>query len=161
MMTRQTLNGAYNGLATKVRFIKDCYHKSLTDQRVRSFAEVAGGAGPRASQARGVFAQVREKVKYMRDPVGMEFTKSPSVMLDEIAMRGYTVGDCDDQACFMHTLLNSIGIPTKLRVTWYGKVPMPQHIYVVSLLDGKWVPIDTTRAEGFGQEVPYARKQDF
>jgi len=161
MMARQTLSGRFNGLDAKVRFIHSCYNSSLTDPRVRSFAEQAGGAGSRMKQAQGIFMAVRERLKYMRDPVGMEFTKSPTVMLDEMTTRGYTVGDCDDQACFMLTMLKSIGIPTKLRVTWYGKVAMPQHIYVVSFIEGRWVPIDTTRAEGFGQEVPYARKQDF
>ena len=161
MMHLRAISGPFNGLDKKLAFITSCYLKSLTDPRVRTFAEQAGGAGSRAQQARGLFNTVRNTVKYMRDPVGVEMTKTPSVMLDEIAARGHTMGDCDDQACFMLTLLKSIGIPAKARVTWYGKQPMPQHIYTVAFLDGKWTPLDTTRAQGFGEEVPYARKQDF
>lgn len=152
--------GKYNGLGTKIRFIKKCYTNSLLDSRVRRMAEQAAGRGTRREQARALFDFIREKLTYTRDPVGVEMTKSPSVMVEQISDRGVSYGDCDDHACLSYAMLNSIGIPAKLRVAWYQK-PMPQHIYAIVQLDGVWYPFDTTRASGFESEPPYTKAMEF
>jgi len=152
--------GAYNGLPTKIRFIKSSYRTSLLDSRVRQMAEQAAGRGSRREQAKALFDFIREKLIYTRDPVGVEMTKTPSVMVEQINDRGVSYGDCDDHSALGYAMLNSIGIPSKLRVAWYGKT-MPQHIYAIVELDGRWYPFDTTRAGGFGEEPSYTKVMDF
>lgn len=159
-LSLRDINGPYNGLPRKIQFIKSCYHKTLTDPRLRRFAEQAAGRGTRVQQAQRLFNAIREVFVYTPDPVGVEYTKSPLRHLDDIIGKGRTYGDCDDQACFAYSALMSIGIPAKLRVTWYDK-PMPQHIYLVAKLGNSWYPFDTTREKGFGTENPYSRAQDF
>jgi hypothetical protein len=44
---------------------------------------------------------------------------------------------------------------------WLGNNEMPGHIYVVAEVDDVEVPFDPTRANGFGSDVPYTRKEDF
>jgi transglutaminase-like putative cysteine protease len=159
-LSLRDINGPYNGLDAKVKFIKSCYMKSLSDPRLRRFAEQAAGRGTRLQQAKRLFNTMREVFVYTADPVGVEYTKSPTRHLDDILSRGKSFGDCDDQACFAYAALMSIGIPTKLRVTWYGKA-MPQHIYLIAKDGNSWYPFDTTRADGFGTERPYTKAKDF
>jgi transglutaminase-like putative cysteine protease len=159
-LSLRSIDGPYNGLGAKVKFIKSCYAKTLTDPRLRRFAEQAAGRGTRLQQAQRLFNTMREVFVYTADPVGVEYTKSPLRHLDDIQSRGRTFGDCDDQACFGYSALMSIGIPAKLRVTWYNK-PMPQHIYLIAKLGNSWYPFDTTRASGFGTEKPYTKAKDF
>lgn len=159
-LTLRMVGGPYNGLGSKVAFIRGCFRKSLLDPKVLRFAEEAVGRGTRAEQARTLFDFLRDRVRYVPDPVGVEMTKSPGVLVEEILSRGYATGDCDDHACLAYSLLKLVGIPAKLRVIWLGK-PAPQHIYVVATIDDKDVAFDTTRALGFATEPRYTRKEDF
>lgn len=155
------IGGPYNGLAKKIGFIKDCYLKALQDGRIRQFAEQYAVGENDYDKAKALYAAIREHMSYLHDPVGVEMTKSPSVMMDEMVRRGSTAGDCDDHACLGYALLQSIGIPAKLRVVWYEGSAMPNHIYDVAYLRGQWVPFDTTSRLGFGMEMPNARQRDF
>lgn len=155
----KNISGAYNGLAHKIKFARNAYQASFMRPEVRAFAENAAGRGDRKTQAMRLFRVLRQSLNYVADHVGVEFTKSPWTMIEEIRERGFSGGDCDDQATLAYTLLNSIGIPAALRVGWYGKED-PQHIYIVALLNGQWVPFDTTLSE-FGREHPAHRTKDF
>lgn len=156
----KTLTGVYNGLAQKIKFARNAYQESLMRPEVRAFAENAAGRGSRAVQARALFHAVRAATNYVADHVGVEYTKAPWTMIEQIQSAGVTGGDCDDQATLNYALLKSIGIPAALRVAWYKDHQDPQHIYAVAYLNGNWVPFDTTRAH-FGQEFPYTKAQDF
>jgi transglutaminase-like putative cysteine protease len=160
-MNLRSISGPYNGLREKIDFIRRCYPRSITDPAVRRFAEVAAGRGTRMEQVKNLYESIRTKVNYLPDPVGVEMTKSPSVMLKEIAERGSTSGDCDDQAALSFTLLKAIGIPAKLRVVWFKKIPMPQHIYALAQVEGSWVAFDTTTRRGFGAQPDFSKKEDF
>jgi len=161
-LSLRTLNGEYNGLGEKIAFIRGCYHKSLTDLRLRRFAEQTAGKGSRYQQAGNLFQAIRQVMVYTPDPVGVEYTKSPSKMMDDIEARGKAYGDCDDFACLSRTLLMLIGIPAKLRVIWKGTGAMPRHIFTVASIDGQDVAFDTAaRTMPMGEETSYTRKVDF
>ena len=164
MLELRGISGPYNGLAAKIKFIKDCYRKSLLDPRVRRYAEEWAGRGSRLLQTSHLFAALQHALVYLPDPVGVEMTKSPSVMLDQMqGSYSQTVkGDCDDMACLGYAMLMSIGIPARLRVAWYHGSPLPRHIYLIAFPDGKRpVPFDLTRRGKFGSEHPYEKVQDF
>jgi hypothetical protein len=165
MLDLRGITGPYNGLEAKIKFIKDCYRKSLTDPRVRRYAEQWAGRGDRRTQASNLYTALQHLLVYLPDPVGVEMTKSPSVMLDQMeGSYNHTIqGDCDDMSCLGYAMLMSIGMPTRLRVTWYGKSSMPQHIYLITFPTGSGapVPFDLTRRDKFGSEIPYTRKMDF
>jgi transglutaminase-like putative cysteine protease len=154
------IDGSYNGLASKIRFIKNCYRTSLEEPLVRRRAEEAAGRGERAVQAKNLFDWIRAHLAYTRDPIGVEMTKSPAVMVQQITSKGQAYGDCDDHACLGYAMLKSIGIPVKLRVAWYNKA-MPQHIYLLAQFKDRWYPFDTTRKQGFGEEPKPAKVLDF
>jgi transglutaminase-like putative cysteine protease len=152
--------GAYNGLATKIKFARNAWTDSLVRPEVRAFAEASAGKGSRVVQAQRLFNALREHVRYYNDHFGIESTKAPWVMIHEIKTRGWTGEDCDGQATLAYVLLRSIGIPANLRVGWYGQNQNPGHIYALAYLNGDWVPFDTTMRE-MGKEQPYAKARDF
>jgi transglutaminase-like putative cysteine protease len=153
-----TINGAYRGLGTKINTGRRFYRESMTRREVLSFAENAAGPGDRLSQARRLFATLKAVVRYYGDTVGVERIKAPWEMIEEIRDRGFTGGDCDDQAVLAYTLLNLLGIPAVFRVAWYGQ-ENPRHIYVMAQISGKWTPFDTTKAD-VGYERAYVRIKD-
>lgn len=161
MLKLQALNltGPYNGLAKKIAFARRSRLEAAWHPEVRQFAESAAGKGERRLQAGRLFRLIKEAVNYVGDPVGVEQTKAPWIMVKEIAERGYAAGDCDDQATLAYALLDSIGIPARLRVAWYDKAD-PQHIYAIARLNGTWVAFDTTK-DFMGEEIPYSRVRDF
>ena len=163
MLELRGIAGPYNGLPTKIKFIKDCYKKSMLDPRVRRLAEEWAGQGTRLLQARNLYNALQHILVYTADPVGFEMTKSPSIMLDQMegSFSNTIKGDCDDMSCLGYAMLMSIGIPARLRVAWYGNSPVPQHIYPVAFVKGFEVPFDLTAKGKFGVEHPYAKVMDF
>lgn len=163
MLELRGIEGPYNGLDAKIKFIRDCYRKSLLDPRIRGRAEEWAGRGTRLVQTRNLYEALKHGLVYLPDPVGVEMTKSPSVMMDQMT-NSYSQtakGDCDDMACMAFAMLKSIGIPAVLRVAWYPGSQLPRHIYVVAYPKGQEVAFDLTNKQGFGFEHPYSRKKDY
>lgn len=74
---------------------------------------------------------VQAKVRYLRDPNGIEYLQSPVDLIEQIT-RGEAQGDCDDMALLTATLLLSIGHEPYFRAVRYQGFTGPyNHIYVV------------------------------
>jgi transglutaminase-like putative cysteine protease len=162
--------GSYNGLVQKIQTIQDYYKRTVFGfPEVREWAESQAGRGSRAQQAQAVFSAVKAKVNYVGDPqsfeqsgdtIHVELIKSPWTMIDEIDNRGFSAGDCDDQASLNYTLLKLIGVPAAVRVAWYGDEEMPKHIYALAGINGIWTPFDTC-APRLGDEKETSQHADF
>jgi len=87
----------------------------------------------RMGEALAIGDYVHRKVRYVKDPIGVELLTDPLTLIEQVH-RGVAQGDCDDMALFIATLLVSIGIKPYFRMVRYtGKdhsTPF-QHIYVV------------------------------
>jgi hypothetical protein len=161
MLNLRQLNGEYNGLEEKVKFIFSCYPKSLQDTRIRRVVEMLAGRGSREQQVENLYNRLKAVVGYIPDPVGVEYTKSPSIMLDEIERRGYTAGDCDDLSCLGYTALMTMGVSAGVRVIWRGGA-MPAHIYTLAVLYGHPYPFDLAgKSLSFGEEGSNTGRRDF
>jgi len=83
-----------------------------------------------------------------------------------LANSGVIVHNCEDNAVLLASLLESIGIPTKLKLV-ATRGPKYDHIYVLAgiPLDSKvrWMPLDTTlaRTKPMGYEVSYKKARVF
>lgn len=162
-MSHRLINiaGRFNGLDSKVKYIKGCYNKSFTDMRVRRMAEIWAGRGTRIEQIASLYNNIKHHVTYLPDPVGVEMTKTPGAIIREVEERGSSSGDCDDHTCLAYTMLKSIGIPASIRVAWFDSL-MPQHIYPRAFVMGRWVAFDTTSKQGMGRESKAISKvEDF
>lgn len=166
----KALPGPYNGLATKIQYIRDCYRDALLGHpEVRAYAEAIAGAAPKLNQIKAMFEALKKAYFYAGDPegfvfnketVGVELMKAPWEMVNAIRSSGHSSGDCDDQATLNYTLLKIMGIPAVVRVVWYSG-SMPGHIYLLAALnEDTWVPFDTT-SPSLGYERPYLHAEDF
>ena len=104
-----------------------------------------------------LWAYVRNNVPYVPDPVGIQQIKHPARTWED-AERGEG-SDCKSMSIFIRFCLYNMGIPHVLRFASYVKSKRIQHVYVVAMIDGQEVPIDTVY-EKFGQEVDYTWKTD-
>lgn len=95
----------------------------LEDYRVPSMAYV--------SEALAIGDFIKEKVRYVRDPDGIEYLQDPVDLVKQITS-GFAQGDCDDMSLLTATLLLSIGHQPSFRaVRYYEPVGNYNHIYTV------------------------------
>jgi len=101
--------------------------------------------------ASAIFQYVHDNIAYVRDPIGVEFVKSPAITL---ATRS---GDCDDQSVVFSALAESIGLKTRFKaIKADPKYPMEfTHVYSQAEIPGKgWVTADTIVPQAkFGWEA--------
>lgn len=121
-------------------------------------ADALKGVPPRQwdKSAKALFEWTRENVRYTLDPHGVELFQSAA----RSAQVG--IGDCDDQSIMLSSLLQTVGIPVRLRVISLKGQKVFQHIYVLAGLPPnrptKWVPLDPSRAEAAGWELPESER---
>jgi transglutaminase-like putative cysteine protease len=97
-----------------------------------------------------LFQYVRDNVRYTRDTYGVETFQKASRTLQ------LKVGDCDDLAILLGSLLQAVGYPVMLRVVGLGGNYF-QHVYVLAGIPPHnpqtWKPLDASRPEGPGWEI--------
>lgn len=103
-------------------------------------------------EVRAIFAEVRRRVRYVRDEWGADTFSAPGKTL------AWAGGDCDDYTIVLGSLLQAIGYPVKLRVIRTTDSPEWNHIYlVVGIPPGgptQWVPLDASVNKPAGWEAP-------
>lgn len=125
-----------------------------TDPLIKQTADrvaVMGCPTNRVCHAKAIYYFVRDNFNYVSDPTEFEYVKTAK---ESLYVRG---GDCDDAAVLLATLLEAIGVNTRL-------VFIPRHVYVQAYLpdalksyksEDNWVSLDTTcRKCRFG-EIPF------
>ena len=84
-----------------------------------------------ADEARAIGEYVQKKVRYVKDPTGIEQLHDPVTLIDQL-QRGIARGDCDDMALLVASMLFAIGHTPKFRCVRYKSNFGPyNHIYVV------------------------------
>ncbi len=101
-------------------------------------------------QVKSLYYFVKDSMEYVSDPYAKEYVASP---VETLKVGG---GDCDDGALLLASLIESIGIETKI-------VIIPGHAFIKASMPeaprkyrmGDWIYMDwTCRRCGFG-EIPY------
>lgn len=106
-------------------------------------------------EARTIFGWMQQNIRFTRDVHHVETLMTPDITLYERA------GDCDDQVILLNSLLQSIGIPTRL-VLVASRRDAPKefnHILTEAYLPvngkSKWVAMETTPITASGQFAPF------
>ena len=100
------------------------------------------------SEAEAVYNYVRDFIRYVRDPVGLESLTIPPITLQR------QVGDCDDQTTLLATMLEAVGYPTRFVLAGYQSRDY-EHVYLEVLAGGQWIPADPIEKQSqFGYEPP-------
>ena len=107
-----------------------------------------------------VFRYVRDRIRFVPDPVGTQAVQSPRATLSIGA------GNCAQRATLIAAMARSIGIPASLRFRVIAANPrLPRafsHVYVVAQVRGKRVALDPTYRENRpGYERAGTRMGDF
>lgn len=115
--------------------------------RVRSFTErVVRGLQPKdyLGEILAVRYAVAEFVRYTNDPVSIEWVKDPERLVEEIDATGRAVGDCDDEATLMATMLRQLGRTVELITVGFGFPGSFSHIFprVKEPKSGLWIVTD-------------------
>lgn len=106
--------------------------------------EIRGATdGTDAAFARAVFAFVRSRVAFVREPG--EVFASPSYTL---ALGG---GDCDDHARVAYALLRAGGVPARLAFLFQDARRGPSHVVAQAYEGGAWRWLETTIAAEYGE----------
>ena len=79
---------------------------------------------------------VRDEIRYVRDPVGVERVATPDRTLKD------RQGDCDDKSVLLAALLESIGHPARFKAVGINGGPF-SHVFVESKIGESWVPLET------------------
>lgn len=145
---RGRLKAGRAGTRQTLEIMRGLVRQGRSDVRVRETAvQIVRGAGipghDFARELATLFAFVRDRIRFTRDPVGVELLQGARYTLERGA------GDCDDKATLLAALLESIGHPAELRFRAIGVRPgSPQfsHVYVVARLGGREIPLDPTYA---------------
>lgn len=83
-----------------------------TDPKVRRFTTPLledCGHDDRQGQIKCVTGFMADHVRYVRDPLGVEYVRAPTRMIEEYEKFELANGDCDDQVLFSGAMLYSIG----------------------------------------------------
>jgi transglutaminase-like putative cysteine protease len=81
-------------------------------------------------------AFVRDSIRYVKDPVGLELVQAPERTLD-IAQ-----GDCDDKSTLLAALLMSTGHPARFTAVGFNDRPY-SHVLVEARSGIRWIPMET------------------
>ncbi len=112
--------------------------------RAQAVAIVAGlPANDRPGEAAAVLAWIRDQVRYVGDPVGVERVQSPHHTLTQAR-----AGDCDDLSTLAAALLGAIGHRTRF-VTGGMSPGAWRHVWVEVDVGG-WVALDACAAKPLG-----------
>ena len=82
---------------------------------------------------------VRDKVRYVKDPVGLELVQIPQRTLEA------GQGDCDDKATLLAALLMATGKPARFVALGFKGMPF-SHVLVEVRAGTKWIPLETILA---------------
>lgn len=88
-------------------------------------------------------AFVRDRIPYVRDPVGVELVQTPEATL-KIGR-----GDCDDKSTLLAALLLATGHPCRFVAVGMGGAPF-SHVLLEAKAGEKWIPAETILPKPLG-----------
>jgi len=153
--------GRYTSLRKVLSEMKRLINKYKGDPSIRNIAAAITShiiQDPRTGQpdmrnfkavADAIYSWINHNIRYTRDPWNMEWLQSPDVTLQT------KIGDCDDLTILAGSLLESVGIPTRLVIVKADpRYPHEYtHIYLEYQYKGQWIPFDITMHSRAGAGV--------
>lgn len=94
-----------------------------------------------AQEIARLHAFVRDRIRYVRDPAGIELVATPEKTLE------YGQGDCDDKCTLLAALLESLCHPAKFVALGFANQPF-SHVIVETRLGPRWLPLETIHVGG-------------
>jgi hypothetical protein len=135
-ISEQNIGNGLKGNLQTISFMKKVARKSSAEPLIRKLAlnilhDYQVQSMDHINEAKAIGDYVKNKVRYVRDPDGIEYLQDPKDLVKHI-QQGIAQGDCDDMALLTASLLLSVGHRPLFRaVRYYEPVGNYNHIYVV------------------------------
>ncbi len=136
-----TLMGAPDGAGRNfhtLRLMREMINAAKVDPEILRAAHSVIWMTPEKNEFREVsalFAYVRDYVRYVKDPHGVEALCYPAMTLQR------RVGDCDDQTMLFCALCEACGYPTRLIMGQFYTNDW-EHVWCQVCIDGEWLDCD-------------------
>lgn len=136
-----SIPGGKAGVAATLKIMRRFVREAIREpsQKIRSLAMDIVSALPARSwnhEVARLHAFVRDEIRYVRDPVGLELVATPARTLES------RQGDCDDKSTLLAALLESVGHPARFKAVALNGGPF-SHVLVESKVGESWVPLET------------------
>ncbi|GMV73028.1 MAG: hypothetical protein DYG93_11165 [Leptolyngbya sp. PLA2] len=110
----------------------------------------------------GVHLVLKRRVRFKRDPVGVELPTMPDTFAATIIANGSAEGDCDDLAALGASMVRNAGYTPTLTVIGRDPKGPYEHIYFGAWTHtGRHVAFDPQETALPGEELPAARKRTY
>lgn len=150
-------------------FVEHC--RGLLSQAIRE-SEDAGKA--EYAKIAATYAFVSQKLRYIRDPKGIELHYSPERLFKRLLAGESILEDCDSFAGMTLSILWALGTRARLILAGYhlpspSRPPRYQHVFVeayqpsLAEIPGRWVVVDPSlgeRAEEMCRRIVVALRMD-
>lgn len=140
-----------------LQIMAEIINSSAINYYVRRWAEKIIEGIPKGDdlgKVNALFWFLHKHTRYVRDPQGIEFIKTPLVPLQLIEVGEIPYLDCDCLTVLILSLLKSIGFPVALRAISATPDRRFRHVYGMVRVKNEWVPIDLCKDAGPGYEYP-------
>ena len=132
------------GIEDTLRHMERLTMGAITHPLIRKQASQAirhCGPNDRICQQAALMVWVQQKMRFVRDPHGVEALHDPVMIAAAIEQHKQPYGDCDDFSMYLASLMRSVGLRANFRVVGFngGKL---SHVYVAG---PKGEKLDATR----------------
>lgn len=104
------------------------------------------------AQARAIRGFLEQRIRFCKDPLGVELLHTPEWMLREIGRRFYVLVDCDDAAILGAALAKAVGLAAHFEALAFFTQDAPfQHVYALIPTRRGPVELDVTKS---AQSIP-------
>lgn len=141
--------GVYRTIAT-MRCLIDDFKTNVEMRQIATTIVFNQPQKNRYSEAAEILRVVQRWIRYTPDVLNVETISTPL-----ITWHG-RIGDCDDFAVLIATLLECVGFETRLVATGYSVPGALEHVFAQALISGEWTSLDGTEYNGLGWEPPNA-----
>lgn len=143
----EAIPGGRSGTRATLRLMSRLVRDSAEDYELIAFARsLIAHLPPKAwrAEACAIFYFVRDRIRYVQDPVGLESIAGP---LETLRVGQ---GDCDDKSVLAVSLLQAIGHPARFLAVGFDGEPL-SHVLVETYIADRWVPMELTENLPFGE----------
>ena len=148
-----TISAGYPGIEQTIRAMRGLVKQYRTDLAMRQAATQAVFLTPQKNdyaEIEAIFHLVQQGIRYCKDIHQVETLSTPPMTLAQ------RLGDCDDQATLLATLLETIGYPTRFVIAAYQFPGVYEHVYIQVYCGHEWLDLDPTEQHGIGWAPPGA-----
>ncbi len=155
--TLEKIPGGFTGTAKTIKKMVELSLNGRSNPYVLGVvAEALRGVPARDDYGatKAIFNWVKENVRYTPDPISTEKKDTVELVRHPEVIVKHRIGDCDDMAILLSSMLLSAGIPSKFRTVKTTSDNFT-HVYVMAKIRGNWYALDPTISYSYiGWEHP-------